>query len=145
MEIRPVEPEDLTVLNELYGELTGYKAEPERMVHLYELIRRDPNYHLLGAYGEEGLAGTLMGVVCYDLVKDCRPFMVIENVVVAELSRGRGYGKALMLEAERLAESEGCAYLMLVSGAKRKDAHSFYESLGYGEDKVEGFRKKLKD
>lgn len=141
--IGPIEAEDLTALNELYRELTGQCSDPDRMARLYEAIRIDPHYHLLGAYGEEGLVGTVMGILCWDLVKDCRPFMVVENVVVSASSRGRGVGKALMLELERIARAKDCAYIILVSGAQRKDAHAFYEGMGYRQEQVEGFRKKL--
>lgn len=141
--IQPVGDENLTALNELYRELSGRSSDPVKMGEVFGFIRRDPRYHLLGAFGEEGLLGTVMGIVCYDLVKDCRPFMVVENVVVARSARGRGIGAQLMRELESRAEANGCAYLMLVSGAERKEAHAFYEALGYRQDRAEGFRKKL--
>ena len=49
------------------------------------------------------LLGTVMGIICLDIAAACRPFMLIENVVVAERARGRGIGKKLMASVERIA------------------------------------------
>ncbi|WP_438447175.1 GNAT family N-acetyltransferase [Gorillibacterium sp. sgz5001074] len=146
MEIRRIEEQDVTALGELYRELTGEASDPHRMRDVYEVIRKDPQYYLIGAFdSRDGLVGSVMGIVCYDLVKACRPFMVVENVVVAASCRGRGIGKALMLELERIAASRGCSYAMLVSGIHRQEAHRFYDALGYGPDRAKGFKKELRE
>jgi GNAT superfamily N-acetyltransferase len=142
MKLRTIQEEDLTALNRLYEELVGVPTEPDKMAATYAVIRDNPQYHLIGAFNGEGvLVGTVMGIFCYDLVKDCRPFMVVENVVVAAAHRGKGIGKMLMLELERIALERGCAYAMLVSGFQRKEAHRFYDAMGYGPDRAKGFKK----
>lgn len=144
MIIQPVEEGHLAALSGLYRELTGAESDPDKMAATYALIRGNPQYHLIGAFDDDGrLVGTAMGIVCYDLVKSCRPFVVVENVVVAEASRGKGVGKALMLELERIAVSYGCSYAILVSGAHRVEAHQFYYSLGYGPGHAVGFKKQF--
>ncbi len=54
----------------------------------------------------------------------------IESIIVAMDKQGQGIGKALMLEAEKLAKKSGCHIVELVTGADWK-AVKFYEALGY--------------
>jgi GNAT superfamily N-acetyltransferase len=84
-----------------------------------------------------------MGVVCHDLVGECRPFMVIENVIVSRDCRRQDVGTALMQAMEKIARRRKCYYIMFVSKSRRKEAHRFYESLGYRLDAVQGFKKYL--
>ncbi|MDQ0088526.1 ribosomal protein S18 acetylase RimI-like enzyme [Paenibacillus anaericanus] len=84
-----------------------------------------------------------MGIICHDFVGECKPFMVIENVIVSNRARRQGIGKKLMLEIERIAKERDCYYIILVSGEQRKEAHVFYEKLGFKDEKVEGYRKHL--
>ena len=46
-----------------------------------------------------------------------------------------GVGKALLLEAENWAKENGIKMMRLNSGINRKNAHSFYEHLGYVSEK----------
>lgn len=46
-----------------------------------------------------------------------------------------------MAEIERIAKERNCGYMILVSGDQRKEAHRFYEKLGFGDEKVQGYRK----
>ncbi|WP_158272569.1 GNAT family N-acetyltransferase [Luteibacter sp. OK325] len=46
----------------------------------------------------------------------------------------RGVGKALMAVAEQWSWATGAARIDLTSGNHRREAHRFYESLGYGTD-----------
>jgi len=142
IEIRMLQVGDLPQLAVLYGELVEEKSSPEAMRGTFDKIASDDNYSLLGAFEYGRLAGSLMGVICEDLIGECRPFMVIENVIVSEAFRGKKVGKLLMQEAERVARERRCGYALLVSSGFRKEAHAFYESLGYTEN-VRGFRRRL--
>jgi len=75
------------------------------------------------------------------LVGECRPFMIIENVIVSKDYRNKGIGKALLNEIEMIAKKLNCYYIFFVSGDNRKEAHRLYESVGYNNDKVKGFKK----
>lgn len=143
MNIKPISREDLPALSRLYEELMGIPTDETRMNDVFEAAEALGNYHVLGAFHEGKLAGSVMGIVCLDLVGSCKPFMVIENVIVSDHIRRQGIGKKLMAEIEKIAVDRGCAYIILVSGEKRKEAHVFYEKLGYREEQVEGYRKHL--
>ncbi|MNO01656.1 putative acetyltransferase [compost metagenome] len=69
--------------------------------------------------------------------------MVIENVVVSNRIRRQGIGKKLMTMIEKIAQERNCYYIIFVSGGQRKEAHTFYEKLGFRDEQVEGFRKHL--
>lgn len=141
--LKTVAESDLKDLAGLYEELTGTGTNQQALAQTYAHIAKTDSYILLGAYKDHTLAGTLMGIVCHDLVGECRPFMVIENVIVSRGARRQGIGKLLMIEMERIARERNCYYIIFVSGAQRKEAHEFYRELGFKDEPVEGYRKHL--
>ncbi len=143
MEIKKITTADLPDFAGLMEELAGEPVDFEQMTKNFAWINQNEDYYLLGAKVNGKLAGSVMGIVCRDLVKQCRPFLVIENVIVASSVRKQGVGRELMLAIEQLGRERNCYYTMFVSGAQRKAAHQFYESLGYQLDLVQGFKKYL--
>lgn len=141
--IQQIKTEDLEDLCELFDELISEKTNYTKLVDVFQSIENNDNYIILGAFNEDGLVGTLMGIICHDFVGECKPFMVIENVIVSNHARRQGIGKKLMLEIERIAKVRDCYYIILVSGEQRKEAHVFYEKLGFKDEKVEGYRKHI--
>lgn len=139
--IQPVKAEDQHRLSLLLEELMGTCADAAVFGRTFRMILEDQQYILLGAYHNGELAGTAMGIVCMDLTGDCRPFMVVENVVVSANHRKLGIGRQLMLAMEEQAKERNCSYAILVSGKQRIEAHRLYESLGYRDEGAEGFRK----
>jgi ribosomal protein S18 acetylase RimI-like enzyme len=55
----------------------------------------------------------------------------VESVRVDAKYRGQGIGKELMLWAIGRAKEENCIAMQLTTNADRKDAHRFYENLGF--------------
>ncbi|MFE4711919.1 GNAT family N-acetyltransferase [Paenibacillus sp. NPDC056722] len=141
--LKEIEADQLDALNDLYHELVERAAERSKLEEVFKLVKADNRYILLGAFIDGELLGSVMGILCYDLVGDCRPFMVIENVVVSSRARRQGVGKKLMVRIEEIARERDCYYMILVSGEQRKEAHIFYETLGFRDEKVEGYRKHL--
>lgn len=128
----------------LYEQLAKRPTILDKLDTELEQVLAKPEYRLTVARDADGKAvGTAMGVICHDLVGECQPFMVIENVVVDEALRGGGIGRKLMEDMERHARENDCCYVMFVSGATREDAHRFYEALGYELGRVRGFKKIL--
>ena len=142
--ISPINSLDLGQLASLYEELTGIKTNMALMECRFKKIITNRDYILIGAKDkEERLVGSVMGIVCTDIVGECKPFMVLENVIVSEKCRRQGVGAKLIEYIEDCARKENCDYIMLVSLAKRKDAHTFYDSIGYKLGVVQGFKKYL--
>ncbi|SYX82992.1 GNAT family N-acetyltransferase [Paenibacillus alvei] len=141
--IRSIKENELLALSQLYQELMGLQTNQSKLEQVYRTIQHNEQYIILGAFDEEQLVGSLMGIICHDLVGDCKPFMVIENVIVSPVVRRQGVGKKLMQEIENMARQRDCYYIIFVSGEQRKEAHQFYERLGFKDEKVEGYRKHL--
>jgi ribosomal protein S18 acetylase RimI-like enzyme len=135
---------DLIELSNLYEELSGAKTDMVKMKENFNLINSNADYILIGAKDENNtLVGSLLGIICRDVVGECRPFMVLENVIVKSNCRGLGVGKKLVKFIEDYSRERKCYYIIFVSSADRKEAHRFYQSLGYDINAVQGFKKYL--
>jgi GNAT superfamily N-acetyltransferase len=55
----------------------------------------------------------------------------VDELVVDEHYRGQGIGKKLISRIEEIAISNQCKQIELDSSFHRKEAHHFYESIGY--------------
>jgi GNAT superfamily N-acetyltransferase len=103
--------------------------DPERRA-LAALIS-DPSATCLVLDVEGQVEGTLTLYILPNLSHGGRPIAIVESVIVAEGSRGTGYGRLLMEYAEAQAREAGCYKIALTSNRKRADAHRFYVGLGY--------------
>ena len=121
---------DLNSLAVLYKQLSNSETNTGRMNEVFQEIENDKNHVLIGAKINGVLAGSLMAIICKDLVKDCRPFIVIENVIVDEAFRNQHVGGMLMNYIEDYAKQLDCYYIIFVSRFEKCDAHAFYNSLG---------------
>ena len=144
MEIGLIRESELADLASLQKELINEEPNLAKIHQLFSMILLDPNYHVLGARKEGHLVGSLVAIVCHDLFGECIPYMIVENVIVAEEARKQGIGTGLMEKAEAIARERGCRYIMLVSAAERTKAMEFYHGLGYDSENYRGFKKILK-
>jgi len=58
-------------------------------------------------------------------------------------ARGLSYGRAMMIEAERLLTERGCPKLNLQIRSSNEKVIAFYKKLGYGIDEVVSMGKRL--
>ena len=144
MIIENLKSEDLKGLKELYEKGFGGVSNLEKMEETFESMAAKSEYHVLCAKIDGKVVGSVLGVVCQELFGDCIPFMVVEDVVVLNEFRRKGIAKKLMLELEDRAKQANCSMILFVSSVHRVGAHKLYESLGYGNDKVNGYRKRLR-
>lgn len=144
IKIESIKKCDLSQLANLYDELFWEKTDLTSMQGTFEWIRTNPNYIVIGAKMDGKLVGSLTGIVCPVMMGQCKPFMFVESVIVSQNYRKLGIGRRLMEEIELIARERNCYLIQFVSSAHRKEAHRFYEELGYDIDKVRGFRKILR-
>ncbi|QIQ05718.1 GNAT family N-acetyltransferase [Streptomyces liangshanensis] len=109
-------------------ELARNKAETARAVTLPEGLAT-PGVSLSALVHDERVVGTLWVSRREETPEE--PGAYVYDVVVAEDQRGKGYGRALMLLAERVALGFGAARLGLHVFAGNTPAIRLYESLGY--------------
>lgn len=141
--IDTVQRRDLPDLYRLYEQLTEEPGDFAAMRAGFDAIAANPAYWLAAARRDGDLVGSAMAVVCVKLSRDCRPFLVMENFVVASRCRRQGVGATLMRAVERHAVERDCGSIMFISSGRRPQAHAFYAALGYEPDAVRGFRKLL--
>lgn len=142
--IKKLKLEYIEGLKELYEDsFEGSTTDFKSMVQTYNLIKDNPNYYILCALIDNKIVGSVMGIICYELFGKCLPFMVVENVAVLKKHRRQGIAMELMKNLEKCAMENKCTTILFVSSEHRTGAHKLYESLGYGSDKVNGYRKRL--
>lgn len=141
--IQKLRKEDLTGLKELYQNAFNSETDYDKMVAVYNQIEKNDNYIILCALINETVIGSVLGVICHELIGKCTPFLVIEDIAVLSSHRRLGIAKKLMIELEKHARLRICNMIMFVSSEHRSGAHKLYESLGYSADKVNGYRKRL--
>jgi ribosomal protein S18 acetylase RimI-like enzyme len=143
MEISRLTENNLVDLAELFKQFWNEASSLEKMRSTFKKVSRNPNYLFLVGKVDDAVVGSVTGIICQGLYGECRPFMVIEDVIVSKGFRRRGIGTRLMRELERIATESECSQIILVTESNRTDAVCFYHSLGYDVDKYTGLKKKL--
>lgn len=142
--VKEIAEKDLPDLALLYEELSGNPSRLDKMKEIYAQLKNNPHYILLGAYNQTNqLTGTIMGLLCYDMAMECQPIMFMENMVVDKNYRKKGIGKQLLNKLEEMSKERNCVFIQYCSSIFRKEAHQFYESMGYDPGTVKGYRKYL--
>lgn len=100
-------------------------------IDAFNNICNDKNSILLVSCDDEKVIGSLQ--VTFTQYLSCKGSMraTIENVYVSESYRNLGVGTQLMKYAVNLAKDKNCSIVQLTSNKTRKDAHRFYERLGF--------------
>jgi GNAT superfamily N-acetyltransferase len=104
--------------------LEGYLAA-------YHDIESDPRTALYVAQVNDSVVGTFQLTVLRHMIHRGGLAAQIEAVHVAAQSRRRGIGEAMVRFAIEQARKRGCRRIQLTSDKRRKDAHRFYERLGF--------------
>ncbi|HNX13741.1 MAG TPA: GNAT family N-acetyltransferase [Oscillospiraceae bacterium] len=140
--IRDLVMEDMAQLAALHEQFWGDKSDVERMKSEFPVIMQENRHIILVAERDGIVIGSVMGIVCRELYGDCRPFMVVEDMVVDRQSRRGGIGFQLLTELEKRARERNCAQMLLVTEADRIAACGLYEKYGFQKNN-KGYKKKL--
>ncbi len=138
MEIREATMDDLPRIVKLMAEDTLGRSREDFSVPLkacyveaFKNICEDKNSILLVACENGEVVGSLQVTFTQYLSHEGSRRATIENVHVFEKCRNRGVGTQLMCHAISLAKDEKCSIVQLTSNKSRKDAHRFYERIGF--------------
>lgn len=140
--IREATAQDVPALARLAGEL-GYPTDEAQMRRRFERVARDGEH---GAFVAETGSGRVVGWVHVHLSRNLATDIrgELAGLIVDATERNQGVGAHLLRAAEVWAKAQGAAMLSLRSNVIRKDAHRFYERLGYAVTKTSlNFRKEL--
>src|SRR5437870_3664763 len=132
--IRPATPADTPTICQLIRDLAAYERLSDRVVFEEREIRE----HLFGprAFAEVLLAedgGQVVGFAVFFSFYSTflgKPGLYLEDLFVRPEHRGRGHGKALLLEVARLAVARGCCSVEWSVLNWNEPAIRFYRSLG---------------
>jgi GNAT superfamily N-acetyltransferase len=132
--IRKAELEDIPSILSLYAEIDFPGEEslsPEKARYRFLRIQSYPDYNIYVAVHEGQVVGTFALLIMDNLAHSGASSAVIEDVVVGKDWQRHGIGKQMMDYAMRRCRKAECYKLMFSSNATRKDAHKFYEALGF--------------
>ncbi len=135
---------DLKPLAKLYKQFWNEDSNIEKMKIKYKELENNPNYIFLCAIIYKIVVGSVMGIVCEELYGECRPYMLMEDLVVDKEYGRMGIGKSLMNELEKIAKERDCYQMLFITDTDRRNAVSFYESLGFDSKTHIGFKRPIK-
>lgn len=129
-QIRPAKKEDCPRMMELIRELALYeKAAEEVTVSMDEFIDAGfgdhPTWAALVAQVNGAIIGIALYYVRYSTWKGRR--LYLEDIVITEEMRGKGYGKQLLEQTMELAKAEGYSGMMWQVLEWNEPAKAFYK------------------
>jgi len=140
--IRKLKKSDIPQLSYLYEQFWGDKSDIAKMERQFDIIEAEKSHIVLVAESDGALVGSVMGIICKELYGECKPFLVVENMIVDKQKRRTGVGGTLLSQLETAAKKRGCTQMILVTESNRTDACGFYEKYGFQKDN-KGYKKKL--
>ncbi|WP_221105788.1 GNAT family N-acetyltransferase [Rhizobium lentis] len=124
----------------------GDTTDPEAFsdyARAFAVIEASPNQTLYVAERRGEVVGTFQTMLTTSLTGRGASAMIIEAVQTRADMRGQGIGNAMIEFAITEAKGRGARLVQLTSNAIRKDAHRFYERLGFKASHL-GFKMALK-
>ena len=104
---------------------------PESYVKAFEEIEASETNELIVAELDGAIVGTTQLTFIPGISQLGAKRLLIEAVRVDSKYRGCGIGKQMMQWAIERAKTAGCKTVQLTTNNDRKDAHRFYENLGF--------------
>jgi ribosomal protein S18 acetylase RimI-like enzyme len=120
---------DAAALAQLMCEL-GYETTKSEMQTRMERIAADERYRTFVAVCDGKVCG-MIGTVTYPSYEHNDSGGRILALAILSAMRRRGIGRALIATAEKDFAQRGISRLVLNTRLVRKDAHKFYDSVGY--------------
>ena len=133
-EIRPARVEDVPVILELIRDLATYERAPDEVTATEErlidvLFGERPAAEVLLAF--EGQSPVGFAVYFYNFSTWLgRPGLYLEDLFVKPENRGKGYGRALLIELAKIARDRGCGRMEWAVLDWNESAIEFYRALG---------------
>ena len=133
-EIRPAHVEDVPVILQLIRDLATYERAPNEVTATEEqlvvvLFGEQPAAEVLLAF--EGQSPVGFAVFFYNFSTWLgRPGLYLEDLFVNPDKRGKGYGRALLVELAKVARERECGRMEWAVLDWNEPAIKFYRSLG---------------
>lgn len=136
--IRTVQVKDAGQIRDLCHQALGYDSTLEKVAAQIDKFNQPDSGHFCFVY-EEDQTGHILGYVeaeAYESIYS-DPGLNVLGLAVFSSAQGCGIGRQLMERVEDLAISRHYAFIRLNSASHRKEAHLFYEHIGYEGNKTQ--------
>lgn len=135
MQIRPFRDSDESAVIALWeaAGLTRSWNDPRKDIDRKRSVRRD--WFLVGTVGDVVMASIMIG---YDGHRGWINYLAVDAA-----HRGQGHARTLMREAERLLKAAGCPKINLQIRSSNAQVIAFYQAIGYAQDDVVSFGRRL--
>jgi GNAT superfamily N-acetyltransferase len=133
-EIRAARVEDVPIILQLIRDLATYERAPDEVTATEEqlvdvLFGERPTAEVLLAFGRESPVG--FAVYFYNFSTWLgRPGLYLEDLFINPDKRGKGYGRALLVELAKIARDRECGRLEWAVLDWNEPAIKFYRALG---------------
>jgi GNAT superfamily N-acetyltransferase len=132
--IRPARVEDVQTILELIRDLATYERAPNEVTATEEqlvdvLFGERPAAEVLLAFDGESPVGFAVFFHNFSTWLG-RPGLYLEDLFVKPEKRGKGYGRALLIELAKIARERGCGRLEWAVLDWNEPAIKFYRALG---------------
>jgi len=146
MEFRLLTQQDLPSLLELYVQLdeNNKSLKIDRTMEVWEDISANKNIKYFGAVDGNKVVSTCFTMIIPNITAGGRSICFLENVVTDENYRKQGLARKVIEMAIEDARANNCYKVILQSNCKRKEAHKFYENLGFDGDLKKAFDLRIK-
>lgn len=136
--IRSVQVKDAGQIRDLCHQALGYDSTLEKVAAQIEKFNQPDSGHFCFVY-EDDQTGTILGYVEAEVYESLYSDagLNILGLAVFPSAQGHGIGRQLMERVEELAKSRHYAFIRLNSASHRKEAHIFYEHIGYEGNKTQ--------
>ena len=137
--VREIRDTDFEGLMELYMQLHD-NPMPEKtpeIENIWNRILADKDHHIIVSEIDGKIVSSCVCVIIPNLTHGQQPYAFVENVITDEKYRKQGLATECLNYAKKLAESEKCYKIMLLTGSKKESTLNFYRRAGYNsEDKT---------
>jgi GNAT superfamily N-acetyltransferase len=133
-QIRPAGVEDVPIILQLIRDLATYERAPQEVTATEEqlvdvLFGERPAAEVLLAFEAQSPVG--FAVYFYNFSTWLgRPGLYLEDLFVKPEKRGKGYGRALLVELAKIARDRGCGRMEWAVLNWNEPAIKFYRALG---------------
>ena len=132
--IRPARVEDVSIILELIRDLATYERAPDEVTATEEqlvdvLFGERPAAEVLLAFEEQSPVGSAVYFYNFSTWLG-RPGLYLEDLFVKPEKRGKGYGRALLVELAKIARDRECGRLEWAVLDWNEPAIKFYRALG---------------
>lgn len=136
--IRTVQVKDAGQIRDLCYQALGYDSTLEKVAAQIDKFNQPDSGHFCFVY-EEDQTGNILGYVEAEVYESLYSDagLNILGLAVFPSAQGRGIGRQLMERVEELVKSKHYAFIRLNSASHRKEAHFFYERIGYEGNKTQ--------